>query len=77
MKDLKAELEKLLTNAEDCELIARLATDKSKRETFSRIAAQLRDMAAQLRIEIAARTPKANGHAGTASIEDAGGAQPA
>ena len=30
MKDLKAELEKLLTIAEDCELIARLATDKTK-----------------------------------------------
>ena len=55
MKDLKAELEKLLTNAEDCELIARLATDKSKRETFGRIANQLRDMAAQLQADIAAR----------------------
>ena len=77
MKDLKAELEKLLTNAEDCELIARLATDKTKRETFSRIAAQLHEMAAELRIDIAARTPKVNGHAGTASIKDAGGAQPA
>jgi len=75
MKDLKAELEKLLTNAEDCELIARLATDKSKRETFSRIAVQLREMAAELKAEIAARVPKANGHAGTASIEDADGAQ--
>jgi len=28
MKDLKAELEKLLVNAEDCELIARLATEQ-------------------------------------------------
>ena len=75
MKDLKAELEKLLTNAEDCELIARLATDNTKRETFSKIAAQLRAMAAELRTDIAARTPKANGHA--AWIEDADGAQPA
>jgi hypothetical protein len=42
MKDLKAELEKLLTNAEDCTLIARLAADKQKRETFARIAQHLR-----------------------------------
>jgi SepF-like predicted cell division protein (DUF552 family) len=56
MKDLKAELEKLVTNAEDCELIARLATDKSKRETFARIAKQLREIAAELKGDIAARS---------------------
>jgi SepF-like predicted cell division protein (DUF552 family) len=56
MKDLKAELEKLLTNAEDCELIARLAADKRKRETFSRIANQLREMASELKADIAARS---------------------
>jgi SepF-like predicted cell division protein (DUF552 family) len=56
MKDLKAELEKLLANAEDCELIARLATDKSKRDTFGRIANQLREMASQLQADIAARS---------------------
>jgi SepF-like predicted cell division protein (DUF552 family) len=56
MKDLKAELEKLLTNAEDCELIARLATDKGKRETFGRIARQLREMASDLKVDIAARS---------------------
>ena len=55
MKDLKAELEKLLTNAEDCTLIARLATDKAKRDTFARIARQLREMAAELQADIAAR----------------------
>ena len=65
MKDLKAELEKLLVNAEDCELIARLATDKDKRETFSRIAKQLRGMAEELKAEILERSKKAlvNGHA--------------
>ncbi|MBR1193863.1 hypothetical protein JQ634_34250 [Bradyrhizobium sp. AUGA SZCCT0240] len=65
MKDLKAELEKLLVNAEDCELIARLATDKDKRETFSRIAKQLRGMADELKAEILERSKKAlvNGHA--------------
>jgi len=56
MKDLTAELEKLLTNAEDCELIARLASDKSKRETFSRIARQLREMASDLKADIATRS---------------------
>jgi hypothetical protein len=56
MKDLKAELEKLEVNAEDCELIARLATEPVKRETFKRIAKQLRDMAAELRADIAARS---------------------
>ena len=55
MKDLKAELEKLLVNAEDCELIARLATDNAKRATFGRIAVQLREMAAGLKADIAAR----------------------
>jgi SepF-like predicted cell division protein (DUF552 family) len=73
MKDLKAELEKLLTNAEDCTLIARLATDKNKRETFSRIAKQLREMAADLQADIAARSHKGNGYAGSALIEEAGG----
>jgi SepF-like predicted cell division protein (DUF552 family) len=58
MKDLNAELEKLLLNAEDCELIARLATDRAKRETFSRIAKQLREMAAELMADIAARSAR-------------------
>jgi putative N-acetylmannosamine-6-phosphate epimerase len=56
MKDLNSELEKLLLNAEDCELIARLATDRAKRETFSRIAKQLREMAGELMADIAARS---------------------
>ena len=55
MKDLKAELEKLLTNAEDCELIAHLAMDLTKRETFSKISKQLREMAAELQAEIASK----------------------
>ena len=58
MKDLQAELEKLLVNAEDCELIARLATDVSKRETFRKIALQLRAMAAELKADIALRSAK-------------------
>ena len=73
MKDLKAELEKLLTNAEDCTLIARLATDKSKRDTFARIAKQLRDMAAELQADIAARSHARNGYAESGMIEETGG----
>ncbi|TCU78839.1 hypothetical protein EDE08_101621 [Bradyrhizobium sp. R2.2-H] len=61
MKDLKAELEKLLVNAEDCDLIARLAADQEKRETFGRIAKQLREMASELSAEIAARLTAAGG----------------
>jgi len=56
MKDLKAELEKLLVNAEDCELIARLATDPAKRQTFTRLTKQLRELAAELQADIAARS---------------------
>lgn len=74
MKDLKAELEKLLTNAEDCTLIARLATDKNKRETFARIVRQLREVAAELQADIVARSHVGSVRAGPNLIEDAGGA---
>jgi hypothetical protein len=59
MKDLQAKLEKLLVDAEDCELIPRLATDKAKQETFSRIAKQLRNMAAELKADISAQSGNA------------------
>jgi hypothetical protein len=45
VQDLKAKLEKLRTEAEDCELIGRLATDIHKRELFLRLAVDLRSMA--------------------------------
>jgi hypothetical protein len=38
MQDLRDKLEKLLTEAEDCDLIGRLATDKQKRELFKKLA---------------------------------------
>lgn len=72
MKDLKAELEKLLTNAEDCTLIARLATDKQKRETFARIAKQLREMAAELEADIATQSKSLDGHAYLGTSEQSG-----
>jgi predicted aldo/keto reductase-like oxidoreductase len=45
MKDLHERLEKLRTDAEDCALISKLATDKMKRETFARLADHLRQLA--------------------------------
>jgi hypothetical protein len=45
VEDLKATLEKLLTDAEDCAVIGKLATDEKKRELFDRLATDLRSMA--------------------------------
>jgi hypothetical protein len=45
VEDLKATLEKLLTDAEDCVVIGKLATDEKKRELFNRLATDLRSMA--------------------------------
>jgi hypothetical protein len=53
MDDLRAKLDKLLSEAEDCDLIGKLATDKNKRELFKRIAVDLRSMAREIEAEIA------------------------
>jgi hypothetical protein len=45
MKDLRATLERILTEAEDCELIGKLATDPKKRDLFKKLAVDLRAMA--------------------------------
>lgn len=55
MKDLKEQLEKLLTEAEDCELIGRLATDLNKRELFTKLATDLRNMARNIEALITTR----------------------
>lgn len=52
MQDLKSRLEKLLVEAEDCDLIANLATDQVKRQTFGTLASQLRQMAAEVQAVI-------------------------
>ena len=57
MQDLKAKLEKLRTEAEDCELIGRLATDIQKRGLFLRLAVDLRGMARDIEAMIATRPP--------------------
>ena len=53
MQDMHAKLEKLLTEAEDCDIIGRLATDAKKRELFQRLAADLRGLARDIEAMIA------------------------
>jgi hypothetical protein len=53
MEDLQARLEKLLTDAEECTLIGRLATDPGKRDLFVRLATDLRRMAFDVQALIA------------------------
>jgi hypothetical protein len=55
MEDLRARLEKLLTEAEDCELIGRLSGDIGKRELFKKLAIDLRAMAREVEAVIAGR----------------------
>jgi hypothetical protein len=55
MVDLKARVEKLLTEAAECDLIAGLATDVQKRELFERLARDYRAMAADIEKIIAIR----------------------
>ena len=57
MQDLSAKLEKLLSEAEDCELVARLATDLRKRAHFARLAVDLRRMAHEIQTTIKLRKP--------------------
>jgi hypothetical protein len=57
MEDLSAKLEKLLPEAEDCELIGKLATDLHKRAVFAKLAVDLRGMASNIQAAINARTP--------------------
>jgi hypothetical protein len=42
MKDFEARIKQLMTEAEDCELIAKLATDPHKRELYEKLATDLR-----------------------------------
>jgi len=48
MKDMKTHLERLLTDAEECALISKLATDRQKRELFAKLAAHLKELAAEV-----------------------------
>ncbi|MBR1277692.1 hypothetical protein [Bradyrhizobium sp. AUGA SZCCT0283] len=55
MKDLRARLDKLLTDAEDCDLIAKLATNPQKRALFEKLAADLRSSARDIEIVLASQ----------------------
>jgi hypothetical protein len=54
---LRVKLEKLLVEAEDCELISRLAINARKRELFKKLATDLRSMARDIEARIAGRAP--------------------
>jgi hypothetical protein len=45
MKDMKAHLEKLRLEAEECELISKLATDATKKSLFAKLAVHHRTLA--------------------------------
>ena len=55
MKDYLASLEKLRTEAAENRLIAGLATDRDKRETFARLAEHLDALAAEVEKAMKAR----------------------
>lgn len=48
MQDMQAHLEKLLTDAEECALISKLATDVAKRELFARLSEHLKALASEV-----------------------------
>jgi hypothetical protein len=53
MQDMKAQLEKLLTEASECALIASLATDKKKRDLFSKLSEHYGVLALEVKRAIA------------------------
>jgi len=55
MDDLKAKIERLLSEAVDCDMIGNLATDKEKRELFRKLALDLRRMAQDIEALIVLR----------------------
>ena len=56
MEDINAKLEKFLSDADDCDLIAKLAVDQGKRDSFRHLAKRLRQMADDLRAVIESGT---------------------
>ncbi len=55
MQDMTAHLEKLRTDAAECALIRDLATDRQKRELFTRLAEHLNALASEVEAAIAAK----------------------
>jgi hypothetical protein len=61
VEDLQAKLAKLLTDAGDCALIGRLATNVRKRDLFNRLANDLRGMAFDVQAMIALKRAEPDG----------------
>ena len=55
MTDLQDRLERFETLTAECELIAKLATDSTKREFYLKLGEQYRQLAADMRQAIAAK----------------------
>jgi hypothetical protein len=53
MKDMQAYLEKLRVQIAECEMIRDLATDKAKRELFTRLAEHFKVLAGQIEVAMA------------------------
>jgi hypothetical protein len=63
MKEMEVQLEKLLIEASECSLIAKLATNRNKRELFTKLAEHYTILAAEVRKAMGAPQPSslANG----------------
>ena len=57
MRDFKERIDKLLTDAADCELIGNLAGDPTKRTSFRHLAGQFRTIALRLKAEMEGAAP--------------------
>ena len=60
MNDLRTKIEKYLAEAEECDLIARLACDPLKRKTFTALAEHHRQMAAEVEATMIRMRSRAN-----------------
>lgn len=58
MQDMVSHLEKLRRDAAECELISGLATDREKRELFTRLSEHLRVLAGEVERAIKANASK-------------------
>ena len=58
MQDMRTYLEKLRTEAEECELISKLATNSIKKELFAELAAHYRTLADEVDRDMRASKPE-------------------
>jgi len=57
MKDMREHLEKIRVQIAECEMIRDLATDRRKRELFTRLAQHYKILAGEIESEIAKQAP--------------------